>query len=122
MSFRKVLYTFTEGWRSKKVVWFEGDYEAVKNGSGAHSGGHPEIATHFNIVKKAIENPDEVKQDKAKGDRKCYYAWFSGDRRYPNMHMKVVLKQSKLSGKMYVVTAYFTSGINSGETSLWTKT
>ena len=104
-----------------KVYWYKEDYEDVLNGAkGNHTGAHPEIQTHFEVVKQAIENPNEIRQDRGYKDRKCYYAWFSGGKNYPNQHMKVVLKRT-WRGTMIVVTAYFTASINSQEVTIWTK-
>ena len=103
-----------------EVVWFEEDYNAVRDGKKDHTG-HSEVVTHLEMVKQSIEIPDEVRQDKDYKNRKCYYAWFSGGLDYPMNHMKTVIERTWY-GKLRVVTAYFTRYINGKEVTLWTKT
>ena len=117
MSSWKVLYSFIEGMKKEKVVWFEDNYNAVLNGTDGHHQ-HSEVKTHLDTVRRAIELPDQVN----KGPRsRCYYAWFAGDRNYPNCHMKVVIRRM-IYGKLKVVTAYFAKGFGTGETIIWSKT
>ena len=92
----KILHTFKEGMKGDEVVWFEEDYNAVRDGEKEHSG-HPEVATHFEVVKQSVENPHEVRQDKDYKNRKCYYAWFSGGLDYPMNHMKTCSPPAKMS-------------------------
>ena len=115
---RKILHRFIEGMGHQEVLWYEDDYLAVKDGIG-HTGS-PEVESHFETVRQAIERPDQVKKDKDHSNRLCYYAWFSGDIHYPNHHMKVVIAKN-WRGKLEVVTAYFTSDFKSGEQDLWNK-
>lgn len=116
----KVLHRFIEGMNQEPVVWFEEDYSAAKNGEKHHSG-HPEIGTHFDVIKEAIENPDEVRQDRNEDKRKCYYARFAGDKTYTNQYMKVVLEHTWY-GKIRVLTAYFTAHFPLGEETIWSRT
>ena len=120
MSLREIFCTFIEGRSKREVVWYKSDYEAVKDGGNKQHTSHPEVGTHFEVIKKAIESPDEVKQDTAYSNRKCYYAWFSGDGTYQNQHMKVVLKE-RFYGKVIVITAYFTPRFKEGEKTIWSK-
>jgi len=115
----EILHRFTEGMHKESVVWFKEDFYAVLKGKKDHNQ-HLEVESHFDIVKQAIEEPNEVRQDKDYSNRKCYYAWFSGGRDFPNQHMKVVLEHTWY-GKIRVLTAYFTSGLNSGEKTIWSK-
>gem|GEM_PF-1455599 len=115
---KNILYRFTEGMNKKEVVWYERDYLAVRNGIG-HTGS-PEVESHFETVRQAIENPNQVKRDKDYANRFCYYAWFSGDIHYPNHHMKVVIAKN-WRGKLEVVTAYFTNTFKAGEQDVWSK-
>lgn len=110
----KIQYTFCEGMDGKEVIWYERDFLGVRHGVN-HSQQHQEIETHFEIVKRAIEKPNQVMEDTENDKRKCYYAWFPGAKKYPNMHMKVVIEETFLAkiglAKPWVVTAYFTSHI-----------
>lgn len=115
-----MLYRFVEGMGKKPVVWYEHDYLSVKDGLNGHTG-HPEVESHLHIIKSAIENPNEVRQDVDCDSNKCYYSWFAGDHEYPNNHMKVVLGRN-FFGKIVVVTAYFTSYFKKGEKTIWSKT
>lgn len=115
----RVAHNFTEGMDNEPVVWFEKDYVAARDGEDGHTG-HSEIETHLHVIKQAIENPNEVRQDKDYPKRKCYYSWFSGGRGFPNHHMKVVL-ESTWYGKIRVVTAYFTLDLDTREQTIWTK-
>lgn len=92
----------------------------MRDGKKNHTG-HLEIETHFKTVREAIENPNEVRQDRNEDKRKCYYAWFSGDKDYSNQHMKVVLEHTWY-GKIRVLTAYFTAFFPEGEETIWNKT
>ena len=100
------------------MVWYKDNYEAVLSGDGHHQ--HLEVQSHITVVKRAIENPDQIN----KGNRGWYYyAWFAGDRNYPNAHMKVVIRRTLLGyGRLKIVTAYFTSSFGSSEETIWTKT
>lgn len=120
MSLWEVLHTFVEGMASKMVVWYRKDFESIRDGADGKHTGHPELDTHFHVIKRAIETPNEVRQDKNYPDRKCYYAWFTGDNVYKNMHMKAVLGRT-FWGKLTVVTAYFTAGLSPQEQTIWTK-
>ena len=121
MSLREIFYIFTEGRNKRKVVWFKSDYEIIRDGHGeSHTASHPEVETHFEVVKKAIEATDAVKQDTAYKNRKCYYTWFTGDGTYKNQHMKVVLKE-RFYGKLIVITAYFTPRFKEGEITIWNR-
>ena len=114
---RKVKDTFKDGKWGKKVILYEEDYKFIKNGKN-HSVAHPEIETHLHIVKKAIENPTEVRQDKNNINRKCFYFWFNGDNIYNNIYMKVVLVEHKYRARMYVINAYFENKVSSKEKKL----
>ena len=46
----KILHTFKEGMHGDEVVWFEEDYNAVRDGGKQHSG-HPEVVTHLDVIK-----------------------------------------------------------------------
>jgi len=114
----KILHTFIEGMAHAPVDWYEEDYVAVRDGQKGHSG-HLEIESQFAIVKKAIENPDFVNQDKGYKNRKCYYA-ASGSIDFPNQFMKVVIEHTWY-GKIKVVTAYFTENFSNSEKNIWNK-
>ena len=115
----KVAHSFKEGMSGDTVVWFQEDFEAVRDGKKGHNA-HPEVVSHLHIVKQTIEHPDEVRQDRGHTNRQCFYSRFSGDSVYKNQHMKVVIEQTWY-GKLRVLTAYFTQNINSGEETIWTK-
>ena len=119
MNIWEVLHTFKEVMKGEKVLWFKKDFENVRDGIN-HSSGHPEVETHIDVIKKAIENSDEVRIDRDNQKRKCYYAWFSGDRDYPNSHMKAVIEETWY-GKLTVVTAYFTQRLVANEQTIWNK-
>lgn len=120
--FKEILHSFKEGWKKRLVVWFKDDYENIVNGNG-HSAKHREIVSHFNVVKLAIENPDQVNSDKDYKRRECYYVFFKGDGNYKNVYMKVVLGHNWFNryGKLVVVTAYFLKCLPINEKSIWTK-
>lgn len=113
-----ILYRFVEGMNQQEVVWYEKDYLAVRDGIG-HTGS-PEVESHFETVRKAIESPDQVKKDRNYANRFCYYGRFSSDMHYPNHHMKVVIAKN-WRGKLEVATAYFTNTFKAGEQDLWNK-
>ena len=115
--FGKIFATFIEGWKKRKAILYQSDYEAIKNGEG-HSIPHPEIETDFHIVKETIESPHQVNQNAENNNKECYYKWFSGTGNYQNCHMKVIMKVTR-NGKMIVVSTYFTKYITSDEKLLW---
>jgi len=117
--FRKVYKVFIEGWKSRKTFLYKDNYEAMKNGT-THTG-FPEIDKYFHVIEKCIEEPNEVKQDSVKKNRKCYYSWFVGDNIYKkNMHMKVVMQERRNTCE--VITAFFTSNLKKEEATLWSQT
>ncbi|MDB5239286.1 MAG: hypothetical protein JWO00_621 [Candidatus Parcubacteria bacterium] len=113
MTLSQILHSFTEGMKKRLVIWLKIGYEEVRDD-------HPEVETHFEVVKTAIEDPHFVKLDKDYGDRNNYYAPFSGGRDYPNHHMKVVIEKGWF-GKLRVITAFFVDHFKTGETIIWTK-
>ena len=114
-----VFQKYVEGMNKDDVIWYQNDYDAVKNGNKHHA--HPEVVSHLGVIRKAIETPNEVRQDKDSSNKRCYYAWFSGDKTYPNNHMKVVIALTWY-GKLKVVTAYFTNHLSSNEQTIWPNT
>jgi hypothetical protein len=114
-----VFKRYIEGMKKEDVIWYMDNYEALKNGSNEHNC-HPEVETHEHIVKQAVEDPNQVNQDKGGGDRLCYYAWYTGGKDYPNSHMKVVIKRTFL-GNLKIVTAYFLTSFGKSEKVIWTK-
>ncbi|HEC32942.1 MAG TPA: hypothetical protein ENI63_01625 [Candidatus Kaiserbacteria bacterium] len=115
MTLNRIFKKFIEGWRNKLVSWYRRAYKEVEID-------HPEVTSHFKELTVAVERPFCVYEDLKRSDRYCYYNVFSGDHKYPNMHMKVVIEESYF-GKLRVITAYFDSNIkesNSGKL-LWSR-
>lgn len=113
MTLSKVLHYFIEIMKKDRVVWYEKGYNEVK-------ADHPEVETHFGVVKKAIEDSHFVKSDVDHAHRNNYYAPFSGGREYPNNHMKVVIEKG-FFGKLRVITAYFVDHFKQDEVVVWSK-
>ena len=119
MSLWKIAYIFKEGVAGRRVVWFQKDLESVRDGVGHNA--HPEVGSHIAVVRKAVEHPDDVREDVGHAKRRCYYTWFGGDTVYPSGYMKVVVKEN-WRGKLNVLTAYFMQSMKSSEKSIWKKT
>jgi hypothetical protein len=107
---RVIYHTFKEVIAQKSVLLYEDDYKDIRDGTGNHTGAHPEIETDFDLVTRAIEDSDIVCQDRGNRSKRCYYCKYPGLGMHPNQHMKVIIKK-RFSGKMEVVTAYFTNVI-----------
>lgn len=120
MLFSKVLYSYIEGMKGEKVIWYEDNYNDVKNGKNGHHQ-HPEVETHLNVVKQAIEHPNEVKRRQTDDSGLFYYAWYTGGKDYPNHHMKAVIRRT-VFGRLKVVTAYFVLSFSQSEENIWSKT
>ena len=113
MTLHQIFCVFIDKLTGKNVSWYKRGYEAVKND-------HPEVGTHLEVVKGAVENPSFVKQDADRAKRNAYYAPYSGGREYPNHHMKVIVAEDFL-GRLRVITAYFVDHFKEGESLVWSK-
>lgn len=114
--FRRVHAKFKDALDSVTVLLHRGDYIAIRDGT-RHSQPHPEIETHFALVRAAIEAPYRINSDRVRPNTDCYYAVFSGDQLYPAGYMKVVVRKAYYA--KVVITAYFVSQISMAETRVW---
>jgi len=108
--FEKIHARFKDGWTSKELIWYKTGYDEVKNT-------HPEVETHFAMIRETIENPQRIKQDADYDNRLCYYTLYAEKDAYKGQYMKVVIQKSIWGPR--VVTAYFTINLKEGEELKW---
>ncbi len=108
----QIEHTFTDR-NGIRIFWYKNGYKEVLID-------HPEVGSHFELVCKAIENPDSIYQDVDNINRVCNYLHNSGGYKYQNKHMKVVLESAY--GIIRVITAYFCLNIKEKQENLiWKK-
>ena len=114
---KRIKETYLEKCYERQVYLFIDDYKDIRDN---HSVPHPEIETHAEIVRRAIEDPAQVNQDKESARKLCYYATFDdSDPTYAGLYMKVVLVINP-DDTMYIATVMGRNNIlQQGETKIW---
>lgn len=116
---QRIYAEFREKLNGDRVVFYERDYLELRDGKKGKHNRHPELKSHFEFVKKAIENPLQVNEDKGGDGKLCYYTAIGLDKVYKGKYMKVVIG-SNWYGKLQVVTVHVRSSYQqSGEKKIW---